>query len=613
VTDLALPDGRTLASTHLRRPMIVADDAHVTYRVFASGKRFNARDDLVSLRAFRGGRGLREVPALRGVSFTAAEGETIGVVGHNGSGKSTLFRAMSGLIPTSEGSIWARDRPVLLGVNAALVPELSGENNIKLGLLAMGFTPEEAAAQVDEIADFAELNEFIHHPMRTYSSGMGARLRFAIASAKAHSILLIDEALAVGDKRFRRKSEDRIRDLRDTAGLVMIVSHSAGSLKETCERVLWIHKGELRADGPTTDVLADYAKWTKNPASVAVGAASGAKGPQRAAGARAKPDSSLHARSPIAANEADLPVTAATAVLDGRQASMVYGAHATDSSARHAARRARQRAASRGRHRRRIMTVIVTGAATVLAIATGAGLALAANMSASPGPRSTSAVAAAASDTPTPTLPVISSFEAGSKTVECATDDAKAKVKLSWKVDSAALVAVVAGSVTTEEAELTPKTVLPTEMKDHGMAFSCDKSKQAYTLVAENAGGDRVSSVITVTRAEPTVAPSAPPQQQQTIPQAPRPAPVTTPTQENSPTPSSPAPAPQQTTTAPDPGETEGTGGGDSGDTGGSGDSGGTGDTGGAGDTGGTGDTGGSGDTGAASDPDPSAPAQAGG
>lgn len=247
------------------RPMIVADDAHVTYRVYASGKKMGPRERLLSMQALRGGRGLKTVPALRGVTFTASEGETIGVVGHNGSGKSTLFRAMSGLIPTSEGTIWARDRPVLLGVNAALVPSLSGENNIKLGLLAMGFTPEEAAAQVEEIADFAELNEFIHHPMSTYSSGMGARLRFAIASAKAHSTLLIDEALAVGDRRFKIKSEKRIAELRKSAGLVMIVSHSVGSLRDTCERALWIHKGELRADGPSADVIADYVKWTKDP------------------------------------------------------------------------------------------------------------------------------------------------------------------------------------------------------------------------------------------------------------------------------------------------------------------------------------------------------------
>lgn len=339
------------------RPMMIVDDAHVSYRVYASGKRMSARDSLFSLNALRGGRGLKTVPALRGVSFTASEGETIGVIGHNGSGKSTLFRAMSGLIPTSPGTIWAADRPVLLGVNAALVPELSGENNIKLGLLAMGFTPDEASAHVDEIADFAELNEFIHHPMRTYSSGMGARLRFAIASAKAHSILLVDEALSVGDRRFKLKSEERIRELRDSAGLVMIVSHSASSLRDTCERVLWIHKGELRADGAAKEVIDDYVKWTKQPGNTAVGAASVAKTPAPAKGAAAKSAAAGPATGQVASQAAATgPVTQETP--------------------RDTARRRRFYQSVRERSRREITALAVTGTAILLAVGAGAAIAL---------------------------------------------------------------------------------------------------------------------------------------------------------------------------------------------------------------------------------------------
>ncbi|WP_426323900.1 ATP-binding cassette domain-containing protein [Microbacterium sp. E-13] len=391
------------------RPMIVADDAHVTYRVYASGKRMNGKESLFSTNPLRGGRGLKMVPALRGVSFTAGEGETIGVVGHNGSGKSTLFRAMSGLIPTSEGTIWARDRPVLLGVNAALVPELSGENNIKLGLLAMGFSPAEAAARVDEIADFAELNEFIHHPMRTYSSGMGARLRFAIASAKAHSILLVDEALAVGDRRFKAKSEQRIRELRATAGLVMIVSHSIGSLKDTCDRVLWIHKGELRADGPATAVIDDYVKWTKNPGSTAVGAASTAKakrpaasGAKRPAGAAQTPPAAQAAEPDHVARGAagassgpatfdELLTGAATPTTEASPPERAPGQTKAGSarqpvgtrpipvpreSPRAAARRERYQRMERERTRRRIVALAITGAAILLAIGAGAAITL---------------------------------------------------------------------------------------------------------------------------------------------------------------------------------------------------------------------------------------------
>jgi len=401
--------------------MIVVDDAHVTYRVYASGKRMSARDSVFSLNALRGGRGLKTVPALRGVTFTASEGESIGVIGHNGSGKSTLFRAMSGLIPPSEGTIWAADRPVLLGVNAALVPELSGENNIKLGLLAMGFTPEEAAAHIDDIADFAELNEFIHHPMRTYSSGMGARLRFAIASAKAHSILLVDEALAVGDRRFRLKSEQRIRELRDSAGLVMIVSHSVSSLRDTCERVLWIHKGELRADGDAKSVIDEYTRWVKQPGQGAVGAASTAKGkrpamspaksssPRKAPDAAriAEPESVVRAAPPepivaapavrehdvqqvrlptfdqLLSGEAMQPVVASdrkhprTKQRPAREPSVATRPITLPgASPRDAARRERYLRATRDRNRRRIIALAITGAAILIAVAAGAAIAL---------------------------------------------------------------------------------------------------------------------------------------------------------------------------------------------------------------------------------------------
>lgn len=392
VSELILPGAAEPSTDSGPRPMMVVDDAHVTYRVYASGKRMSARDSLFSLRALRGGRGLKTVPALRGVSFTASEGETIGVIGHNGSGKSTLFRAMSGLIPTSPGTIWAADRPVLLGVNAALVSELSGENNIKLGLLAMGFTPEEASAHVDEIADFAELNEFIHHPMRTYSSGMGARLRFAIASAKAHSILLIDEALSVGDRRFKLKSEQRIRELRDSAGLVMIVSHSVSSLKDTCERVLWIHKGELRADGLADEVINDYVRWTKQPGSTAVGAASTAKPAAPAKPAKATPPRSTVSSASAAGTSVARPTPtvpaerqAPTADAAVPESGTVTRTPATGPAkaistpperAAVTARRKRFYRSVRERTRREIVVLATTAAALLLAVGAGAGIAL---------------------------------------------------------------------------------------------------------------------------------------------------------------------------------------------------------------------------------------------
>jgi len=409
------------------RPMIIADNAHVTYQVYASGKRVGTRDKLLSLDAIRGGRGLTSVPALRGVSFTAREGETIGVVGHNGSGKSTLFKAMSGLIPTSSGAVWARDRPVLLGVNAALVPELSGEDNIKLGLLAMGFSKAEAAAQLDEIADFAELNEFIHHPMRTYSSGMGARLRFAIASAKAHSILLIDEALAVGDRKFRTKSEERIRGLQDSAGLVMIVSHSVGSLKDSCERVLWIHKGELREDGPAGAVIGDYVKWTKDPKSFAVGAAAHRPTPAPAA----VPASPVRAEEPPRPGVAASGLTVIESMFTAAETAPAPASW-TDTPRTHA-RRERYREAARARRSRRMFAIVGIIAVILMAAAAGAAIAILASVT-STTPQSAADISPAGGVVAT--CAAIQGFSAKDDTISCASSAEEVDVLRSWHVEA---------------------------------------------------------------------------------------------------------------------------------------------------------------------------------
>ncbi|MGV9194697.1 ABC transporter ATP-binding protein [Microbacterium sp. MC2] len=559
MTDLLLPTDSLDAQRAERRAMIVADDAHVTYRVYASGKRFSARDNLLSLKTFRGGRDLQEVPALRGVSFTAGEGETIGVVGHNGSGKSTLFRAMTGLIPTSGGTIWARDRPVLLGVNAALVPELSGENNIKLGLLAMGYTPEEAAAQVDEIADFAELNEFIHHPMRTYSSGMAARLRFAIASAKAHSILLIDEALAVGDRRFKAKSEKRIRELQEQAGLVMIVSHSAGSLRDTCERVLWIHKGELVADGPSGDVIADYVKWTKQPGSTAVGAAAATK-------TKAAPKPPTFPPAKPAAQTSAVPVAAPRAAAAPQEPSLFDELLAVASAGagerenpRTAARRDRFRRTARERRRRRLIALMITLGVLLLAVAAGAAIGILTRVP-DPAPAPAGAPITAGP-------PVITTFTSSTESVVCASEDEEATARFTWRVDNARVVAVATGAVEIDAVAAPLRNDLPAVAVEQELPFACAEETQVYTLTAEGRDGERVSHAITVTRVLVPVAEELPvpqqtqqpvPDRQPQAPQQPAPAPAPEPSTEPEPTDPAPEPtepAPEPTEPAPEPTE----------------------------------------------------------
>jgi teichoic acid transport system ATP-binding protein len=252
-----------------RIPTVIADNAHVVYRVVGGGAAGSGSPVASFKRIVTGAKSVavREVHAVKGVSFVAYRGEAIGIIGSNGSGKSTLLRAIAGLMPIERGGhLYAAGQPSLLGVNAALMNDLSGERNVVLGLLAMGMTPAEAKGRVKDIIDFSGINErgdFGSLPMKTYSSGMGARLRFAIAAAKKHDVLLIDEALATGDARFRRRSEQRVRELREEAGTVFLVSHSEQSIRDTCERVIWLESGVLRADGSTDDVMQQYDEYMR--------------------------------------------------------------------------------------------------------------------------------------------------------------------------------------------------------------------------------------------------------------------------------------------------------------------------------------------------------------
>lgn len=198
------------------------------------------------------------VHAIRGVSLDVAVGESVGVIGPNGSGKTTLLQAMTGVLPLASGELLVRSLPTFLGVKAALRPRMTGRANIRIGLLAQGLPREEAEARLAEVADFTDLGPSIDLPMETYSSGMRARLHFAIATALAPEILLVDEALAVGDRAFREKSARRLDEHRATAGTVLLVSHNLGEIRRSCERTIWLQEGQIVEDGPTDEVLQAY-------------------------------------------------------------------------------------------------------------------------------------------------------------------------------------------------------------------------------------------------------------------------------------------------------------------------------------------------------------------
>ncbi|CAM3898750.1 ATP-binding cassette domain-containing protein [Janibacter anophelis] len=245
-------------------PTVIVSHLDVHYTVFGGGRRgvpsgqgtptsFTDR-----LRRHRPTPKVRQIHAVKDVSFVARHGESIGIIGRNGSGKSTLLRAVAGLIPPSSGRLWVSGEPSLLGVNAVLMSKLSGERNIYIGAQALGLSKAEIAERFDEIVEFSGIGDAVYRPMSTYSSGMGARLRFAISTAATPDVLMIDEALATGDADFRHKSAERIARIREQAGTVFLVSHSNGSIRQICDRVLWMDQGRLIMDGPTEEVLPQY-------------------------------------------------------------------------------------------------------------------------------------------------------------------------------------------------------------------------------------------------------------------------------------------------------------------------------------------------------------------
>jgi teichoic acid transport system ATP-binding protein len=242
---------------------VAVQDVHVRYRVPSTDAAERRRSNRLARAAktVLGRQPMVLVRALSGISFVARSGEQIGLVGQNGSGKSTLLRIIAGLERPARGQVLAESNPVLIGVNAALVPDLSGEQNVRLGCLAMGLSPEETERAIPEVVDLAGLGKSIYLPMKTYSSGMGARLRFAIATAANPHIMLIDEALATGDAAFRQRSEARMNKLRENAGTVFLVSHAAKTIEETCTRAIWLNHGRLVLDGPAEDVALRYRKW----------------------------------------------------------------------------------------------------------------------------------------------------------------------------------------------------------------------------------------------------------------------------------------------------------------------------------------------------------------
>jgi teichoic acid transport system ATP-binding protein len=244
-------------NTPARPATLIATDVELTYRTYLDPKR--SLRSIVRSKPSETRRRAVDVHAVKSVSFTLHEHETLGIIGHNGAGKSSLLLGLAGLIEIQSGTILARSRPTLLSVGAILNPQLSGRRNLELGCLALGMTRDEVAERVPTLAGFTGLEDFIDLPLKAYSSGMRARLTFAIGTVVVPDILLIDEALAVGDMDFHERATERLDEIRDEAGSVVIVSHSLPEIERSCDRVIWMDHGSVVADGPAATVVADYA------------------------------------------------------------------------------------------------------------------------------------------------------------------------------------------------------------------------------------------------------------------------------------------------------------------------------------------------------------------
>ena len=201
--------------------------------------------------------------ALKQVNLTVKKGEVLGIIGKNGSGKSTLLRIISGIYPADEGSCRAAGKISLLaGLGTGFSGHQTGRENAILYGSILGYDKDIMISKLPEIIEFSELGSFIDEPVRTYSSGMKARLGLAVASAINPDILLIDEVLGVGDPQFKEKSKKRILDLVKSTGTVVLVSHSFGLMKDICDRLVFIHKGEIVDVGEPDDIIKLYYKTT---------------------------------------------------------------------------------------------------------------------------------------------------------------------------------------------------------------------------------------------------------------------------------------------------------------------------------------------------------------
>lgn len=236
--------------------IIRLEDVTVRYRV--PSERINTFKEY-AIRRIQGRVHHREFMALEHIHLEVQPGEVFGVIGNNGAGKSTLLKVVARVLFPTHGRVIVRGRVApLLELGAGFHPELTGRENIFLNGAILGFTRKEMEQNFQRIVDFAELGEFIEAPIRTYSSGMWARLGFAVATDERPDILLVDEILAVGDEHFQQKCTKRIQQYREEGTTILLVAHNMELIQSMCQRVVWLDHGHIAAIGQPAEVVRAY-------------------------------------------------------------------------------------------------------------------------------------------------------------------------------------------------------------------------------------------------------------------------------------------------------------------------------------------------------------------
>ena len=236
---------------------ITVKDLHIYYRDM---KRFSLKKN-----------GLKEkgsgkiFKAVKGVSFEVPEGQILGVIGKNGSGKSTMLRAISGIFAPDKGSINLHGNTIsLLSIGVGFQKSLTGYENIFLSGMLLGYTKEQIEEKLDDIIEFSELGDFIYKPVRSYSSGMHSKLAFSITAILETDIMLIDEVLSVGDIHFKEKGYNKMKELiSDATRTVVIVSHNSKTIRDLCNKVIWLHEGQIKKEGDPNKIMDEYEEFMR--------------------------------------------------------------------------------------------------------------------------------------------------------------------------------------------------------------------------------------------------------------------------------------------------------------------------------------------------------------